>query len=219
MYCRNCGTKLEDDARFCTSCGTKTLQTQSEQTNRAAVSLERKTNQDMRYEQYPKREKTFGTTPRSRTIALVEVYLFGAVGIALLYVYFTLPSNPDWRMIFYTTAEYQLWLQQDALWEIGVIFVAGAIGRLIWWFELTKINLCIGEEKISGTASAGFVMKKFEYYYDEISDVTTAYSSGIRIQVNGRRWITIHKIEDKKLAEEMLKERLRENYYERELLR
>lgn len=123
MYCRNCGTKLEDDARFCTSCGTKTLQTKSEQTNRAAVSLERKTNQDMRYEQYPKREKTFGTTPRSRTIALVEVYLSGAVGIALLYVYFTLPSYPDWRMIFYTTAEYQMWLQQDALWEIGVIFV------------------------------------------------------------------------------------------------
>ena len=93
--------------------------------------------------------------------------------------------------------------------------------------QLNKPTLIIAHNKtlaaqLYGEFKEFFPENAVEYfvsYYDEISDVTTAYSSGIRIQVNGRRWITIHKIEDKKLAEEMLKERLRENYYERELLR
>lgn len=208
MYCRNCGTKLEDDALFCTSCGVRISQEQREQTKSIVGSSERKTNQDMGKEQYLRREKTFGTTPKSRTIALVQTYILGALGVALLFVYF---NSQDWRIVFYETDQYQMWIRREALWEIGAIFVGGALGSLILWFEFTQIKLCIGQEKISGVAKAGLVTKKFEYYYDEISEVKLVHG-GIKIRIDGHGWITLHKIEDKKLAIEMLEKRIGKNY-------
>ena len=208
MYCRNCGTKLEDDALFCTYCGVAISQEQREEAKRAAASSERNVNQAMKRAQYPKREKTFGTTPKSRTIALVQTYILGALGVALLVLYF---NSSDWRIVFYETDQYQMWIRREALWEIGAIFVGGAIGSFVLWFELTQIKLCIGQEKISGVAKAGLVTKKFEYYYDEISEVKLAYG-GMKIRVDGHGWVTLHRIEDKKLAVEMLEGRIGKNY-------
>ncbi len=66
MYCKNCGNKLNDGAKFCAKCGNKVEQENSEKTENIALASEVKLND----------QKENVKIDDLRVILLTNVYIF-----------------------------------------------------------------------------------------------------------------------------------------------
>ena len=75
MYCPKCGNQISDDSRFCPYCGEKVNTSSS---NDSYVS------DDLNKTIHP--ENTYNASPKSRAIAAVLAWFFGAFGVHLFYV-------------------------------------------------------------------------------------------------------------------------------------
>jgi hypothetical protein len=96
MYCANCGSKIDERARFCEYCGTEiyTLETESSQSNSEQSSSSKNSTQ---YSstikiKVQKPENGYNTSldypvsPKSRLIALLLLLFLGSLGVHYFYV-------------------------------------------------------------------------------------------------------------------------------------
>lgn len=181
MFCRNCGAKLEDGARFCPSCGTPVVQ---EKRNLSEINAKPVgTN----------KEKVFRADKNSGTMHLGIMIAMIFAAIFLFYKYSELPKyfyEEERRIYFF----------------IGIVSIALAVENFLMWFARSKVKLCVGKDGVSGVSTKMFFSREFEYEYSEISEVTNILGT-LQIRVNGK-WVVIPGIENRELAKEMIEERV-----------
>lgn len=191
MFCRNCGAKLKDGARFCASCGTPVFQEE-----RRVNIPEVRTPEGRRGTLNTEREKVFHADKNSGIVSLALMIGLALAAIFMFYQYSDLPQY------FYEEERRRYFL-------LGILFAVLAIESGLLWFAKSKVQLCVGKDSVSGVSTRMFISVKFEYEYSEITEVASILGT-LQIRVHGK-WLVIPGIENRELAKEMIEERIAGN--------
>lgn len=149
--------------------------------------IARKNSVPILSEPLPAREKIFRQHKNSGLIYLI---LLIVMVLAAAFSFYSFYENRDNRLFL-----------------LGILCIALALQKILSWFARSKVKLNVGRQMVSGTTVKMLIIpQKFEYVYDEISEVTNTLGL-LQIRANGK-WVVIPGIADRKGACRILKERM-----------
>ena len=189
MFCRICGNKLEDDAKFCPKCGNSI---EADGTKINVKTVQRTENKNDVFQMSSK-------APMGYFIVIVVLVLSAALCFYRRTELYGGSFDPN------RNAKERLDL---FLW--GIVGIAWAIECLLAWWGSSKIKLIIGAQSISGIRMVNiFMTKEFKYDYNEISDVKRSLTGTLSFRVNGKK-VSFSNLENTKRAKQLIEEKIRE---------
>lgn len=185
MFCRNCGAKLEDGAKFCTLCGKEVIY---EKTELKSGAKGKTLDTD--------REKVFHPGRNSGIVSLGIMLGMLLAAILLFHEYSEL-------------SQYLYEKERSTYFILGMVSLVLAVESFLVWLAKRRVILYISKNIVSGVTTKMFFSQKFEYEYNEITEVADMLGT-LQIRVNGK-WVVIPGIENRKLAKKMIEERMLKN--------
>lgn len=188
MFCRICGNKLEDDAKFCPKCGNSV---ESDSAKISAKTVQKTENRNDVFQMSSK-------APIGYFITIVALVLSAT-------------------LCFYTRAElyggsFDPNRNAKERWDLflwGIVGIGWAIECLLAWWGSTKIKLIVGAHTISGIRMVNiFITKEFEYDYNEVSDVKRSIMGTLSFRVNGKK-VSFANLENTEKAKRLIEEKIR----------
>lgn len=210
MFCKECGSEIEEDSKFCPKCGRPVGQEiHSQDRNNSAYQEERRYDAK-RMQSVKIRPQGISRTEKKAAVFRVSsktpvIYFF----TVLLFVFIAVSC-------FYERAElyggsldpHRNAGRRSQLFMWGMLCIVVAVEGVFAWWGSTKVELIIGDHSISGVRMANlFMVKEFEYEYEEISDIKNLMIETLFIKAGGK-WIVFADLENRKKAAELIRQKI-----------
>lgn len=210
MFCKACGSEIEEDSKFCPKCGWPVEQEIHNQGKDNSVYQEERRYDAKRMQSVKIRPQGISRTEKKAVVFRVSsktpvIYFLSIVLAAVGAVYCFYVRAELYGGSFYPNRYAGLRFQLF-IWGMLCVFLGVEGGFALW--GCTKVELSIGDQSISGVRMANtFMLKEFEYDYEEISNLKNLMIGILLIKADGK-WIVFADLENRKKAAELIRQKI-----------